>query len=161
MTWRDKMTATATKAKKCDTFRMRGWRFFLGDPCYAFPADRPELWSGICDHLLFIGTDKSQIIPDVGGSGYSVLVFPTGNGDGVYLGSDGRKYGVDSGTLGLVPWEIIMWANRDRNIAVVMEELSRLGRIIENDADDLFCVNNAGKMKFGNITIDTRGKKWG
>jgi len=147
-------------AKRHGTFRMRGWKFFLGDPCYAFPADRPELWSGICDHLIFFGTDKSQVIPDVGGSGYSVLVFPVANGDGVYSGSDGHEYGIDSGTLGLVPLELVVFAHGGKGTADVMARLNRLGRIIEIDADELPCTNRDGEMIFGGITIDTRGKQW-
>ena len=153
------MTATVMTSKKHYTFRMHGWRFFLGDPCYAFPADRPELWSEICDHLIFTGTDKSQVIPNVGGSGYSILVFPTGNGDGVYRGSNGRNYGVDSGTLGLVPWELIMYSHLGKDTAVVMEKLIRLGSFIDVETDEILCMNNAGNLKFGNITIDTRGNQ--
>ena len=38
--------------------------------------------------------------------GRKVLWFWTSYGDGSYLGSDGNLYGVDSGSLGLVPSEV-------------------------------------------------------
>jgi len=141
-----------------DTTRVVGRRFYLGDPCHAFPEDRPEYWEGVCDYMRdHGGYDRDHLVP-VGA--HTILVFPTKRGDGVYPGGDGRNYGVDSGTLGLVPLELIeRMHGGTADMPAVMARLERLGRFIGNpDRDAIIpCVNRDGNMAFGDIRIDTTG----
>lgn len=72
--------------------------YFLGDPCYCLE----DGWSPLLDS---IGYENGSLAKPVGTlpSGANVLIFHTAYGDGVYEGSDGFEYGVDSGCIGLVP----------------------------------------------------------
>jgi len=138
--------------------RMIGRKFFLGDPCFAFPDDKRWFWEEVCDYMRDNGGfDKDHCVP-VGN--HHIVVFPTGRGDGVYFGSDGRTYGVDSGALGLVPLELVAWMHGENaDMAAVAGRLERFGRIIGDSARDAIipCTNQGGDMTFGEISINTGG----
>lgn len=72
--------------------------YILGDPCYSVAReDWIPLLEG-CDY--FTGQPIGSV------SGREVLAFSTQYGDGIYLGSDGNEFPVDSGMIGLVPADL-------------------------------------------------------
>jgi len=75
--------------------------------------------------------------------GHPVFVGPT-YGDGVYADNDGDEYFVDSGTIGIVPEEMIDSNNR-----------ADLGQIIEFRTDFEVSYED-GIFQFGNLVIDTK-----
>lgn len=76
--------------------------------------------------------------------GYPVFVAPTSDGDGVYTDNDGDEYFVDSGTIGIVPEEMIDPNNR-----------ADLGQVIEFRTDFEVSYED-GIFQFGNLVIDTK-----
>lgn len=72
--------------------------FYIGDPCYVLPDEiYNEIWG---DKYNF----KDGKI-EVGDKAF--LVHGTAYGDGEYFDGIGTSYGVDSGTLALIPLELI------------------------------------------------------
>jgi len=105
--------------------------YFLGDPCYAI--DNAD-WHDFLDRTDFMDSVDDQ-------NGKIAFGFSTAYGDGTYKASNGYKFGVDSGTIGLV--------HIDRASDTTG------GQVITFDRDTL-CTNDNGKMTFGNIRINTR-----
>ena len=113
--------------------------YYFGDPCYAMnDAD----WTTVCEVMARI--------PDIGGPvrvGESVVcIFSTAHGDGVYQsrGAGSYEIGVDSGTIGIVPWALV---NADS------EHLS-LGHKVTFDRD-VYCKSDGKMLTFGKYTVDT------
>lgn len=72
-------------------------QFYIGDPCYVLGDD------------LYYGTwDKIYGFEDgvINCGEFSFIVHGTAYGDGEYSDEQGRIYGVDSGTIALVPIEL-------------------------------------------------------
>jgi hypothetical protein len=78
--------------------------YWLGDPCYTVPDDD---WMPLLRTCGVFGAsdDPADGQPGPVGTvrGHEVLAFGTAHGDGEYQGSDGHRYGVDAGLIGLVP----------------------------------------------------------
>ena len=74
-------------------------KFYVGDPCYVLSDD---IYYGIWD-------DKYNFEDGIidCGNGLSFLVHGTAYGDGSYQGTNGTEYGVDSGTLAVIPMDLI------------------------------------------------------
>ncbi len=111
-------------------------QYAIGDPCYAVPD---QDW----DELLLSCNYFQNPIGHVkdGMQKFFVLAFSTKWGDGCYRGTDGKEYPVDAGLIGLVPAEMIE-DNADCEL-VTFEK-------------DTLCIDDgSGKLRFGNITIDT------
>lgn len=71
--------------------------YTIGDPCYYF-SDKYESREEFLSSNNFPGEgclDQEGKIP--------VVVFDTLYGDGNYFDNDGNEYGVDSGTIGIIP----------------------------------------------------------
>lgn len=103
----DMTTETKTK-EKARIIRVQSWKvevpagtYYLGDPCYSIQNN--DTWSKVCDGW-FNGNEYGQPLAEIGDS--FVLGFNTRHGDGVYYDQNGAEYGVDSGTIGLVPIEL-------------------------------------------------------
>ena len=73
--------------------------FYIGDPCYVLPD---EIYYGVWDEQYNF-EDGKIIVKD----GLAFLVHGTAYGDGEYFDDIGTSYGVDSGTLAVVPFELI------------------------------------------------------
>lgn len=74
--------------------------FYFGDPCYVLGDELyHEVWGGIYEYQDCIVKDPK--------TGMRFAVHGTAYGDGTYKGSDGEVFSVDSGTLALVPTELI------------------------------------------------------
>ena len=74
-------------------------KFYVGDPCYVLSDD---IYYGIWD-------DKYNFEDGIidCGNGLSFLVHGTAYGDGSYQGTNGAEYGVDSGTLAIIPMDLV------------------------------------------------------
>ncbi len=74
--------------------------FYIGDICYVL-SDKvyDDLWGEKHGYKDGIYNDPE--------TGVSFAVAETAYGDGTYSDNEGREYDVDSGTIGLVPEELI------------------------------------------------------
>lgn len=120
--------------------------YFVGDPCYAIPNDE---WDAFLNEGFFPAEDAEQNVFEY--KGMKVFAHYTKYGDGSYLGSDDRRYAVDSGSIGAVPIELCGKYSR--------EELERLGRIMKYDAT-FFVDYDEGLFTIGDVDIDT-DPSWG
>lgn len=112
--------------------------YILGDPCYTVPEDRwMDLLNSNCDYF------EASPIGEL--DQYFVLAFGTAYGDGEYTDNTGWKYPVDSGLIGLVPWELGKHRYEENMVKLTM-------------MDDFECTNNDGVMKFDYIIIDTKNE---
>lgn len=74
--------------------------FYFGDPCYVLGDEfYHEVWGGIYEYQDCIVKEPK--------TGMRFAVHGTAYGDGTYYGSDGNEFGVDSGTLALIPLELV------------------------------------------------------
>lgn len=74
--------------------------FYVGDLCYVLADDLYyDVWGGKYGYRSCVFTD-----PD---TGLRVAVADTAFGDGCYIGSDGTKFPVDAGNIGVVPLELV------------------------------------------------------
>lgn len=72
--------------------------FYIGDPCYVLPDEiYDEIW----------GEEYNFIDGKITVNEFSFLVHGTAYGDGEYFDNIGTSYGVDSGTLSVIPFELI------------------------------------------------------
>jgi hypothetical protein len=81
---------------------------------------------------------------------HHVWMAGTAYGDGVYEDRQGRSYGVDSGTIGLMP--VVLCSPR----GLARTTLDELGHVITfPQGCEPRCDN--GLFRIGHLTIDTRG----
>lgn len=78
--------------------------FYIGDICYVLGE---PLYHGVWGEQYNFqhGTFSDPK------TGLSVAVAGTAYGDGCYLGSDGTKFPVDAGVIGVVPLELVQYKN--------------------------------------------------
>jgi hypothetical protein len=69
--------------------------------------------------------------------------FKTAYGDGCFTGSNDFDYGVDSGSIGLIHVDITSKCSVDLCTLVTFDKPT-------------VCTNDNGRMKFGNIRINTK-----
>ena len=112
--------------------------YVIGDPCYAFPG---RLWSEL---LSANGCFDEK--PMVEFEGITVLGLETMFGDGVYLGSDGFSYCVDSGLIGAVSATPEVLAHEFRE---------RLGTLVTFETDVRASRSVDGTITIGHIIIKT------
>jgi len=111
--------------------------YYLGDPCYVVPD---KDWSKFCD-IFFENLDE----PFKFSKGKTFLAFGTAYGDGVYTDNEGRKYPVDAGIIGLVPVG---------SVPKPVVNIHWPTHVIDF-AEPFECENEAGKMTFGHLVINT------
>ena len=99
---------------------------YLGDPCYA-------LGNHIYDTVW--GAEHGFSTGKINTPEGSFVVDDTSYGDGVYYGSDGREYPVDSGTIALIPWS--MCAQFDSH-----DDANRQGRVLDCAAPVMWTSND-------------------
>ena len=111
--------------------------YYLGDPLYFF---KKEDWQKVLDtcRLFQDPIGKST-------NGWPVLGFSTAYGDGLFRGSDGFYYAVDSGIIGLILTD---------GITGEIAKVERLCQKVQFP-EETICSNDDGRMKFGTIVIDT------
>lgn len=118
---------------KSMTIEVPAGRYVIGDPCYAISGSKR--WSGFgnsCD--WFDGSAIARL------GDQWIVGFGTAYGDGLYRGSDGNNYPVDSGLLGLVPVE---FADTTQDLPII--EMSSSG----------LCFYDNGVIHLGPVKIDT------
>ena len=114
--------------------------YFIGDPCYAIEYEK---WDDYLMHLW----DAGKGIFDF--EEFTVCAFDTKHGDGCYSDNNDCSFSVDAGLIGATPISLCVKYGK--------EELSRLGHIVDFDADFIVYSDMAdeGKIVFGDIIIKT------
>ena len=112
--------------------------YYIGDLCYVLSDEDYDALV-----KLIISSNKEARWEGYF-KGYRVFVAPTCYGDGVYADNDGDEYFVDSGTIGIVPEELIDSNNR-----------ADLGQIIEFRTDFEVSYDD-GIFIFGDVVIDSK-----
>ena len=108
-------------------------KYVIGDLCNALSADE---WQDYC---------FSEQLPE------GAFSFHTFTGDGTYVDSEGREYGVDSGTIGILPLDKV--SDRDKlKTALKYRIVQVLDRPTVSGAD---CYEADGIITLGPIVIDT------
>lgn len=122
--------------------RMKAGKYWLSDPCYVL---REELipgfdWVRDFSKPVFGGNSTiTEATCRVTVNGHVCIAFNTEHGDGVYMSSQGHELGVDSGSIGLIPVELV------RSGDAHMVEFP----------EDFDCWEQGGVLHFGRIMIDT------
>lgn len=145
-------TAVTMTALDATHVAVSAGRYFVGDPCYPFPNNGPDRrqWHRMLNACnYFDGYPVGTVT--VKGQTFPVLGFSTAYGDGGYPGTDGVIYAVDSGTLGLVPMDLVEAFARENDD----EWLCQLGSIVNFPEGFIAKVEGEGKMTFGPIVIET------
>jgi len=119
--------------------RMPAGEYWVGDPCYAVPADRWMEWLEAAGYQ----TQDRYLLAHLDGK--PVLGISTAHGDGCYPDDHGNEYPVDAGLIGLVPVEIA--ADND---AHHLEGMHR----VRFDSD-FECRYDEGVIVLGHIAINT------
>lgn len=109
--------------------------YWIGDPCYVI---RDAAWTDLLAQTDYLSEPVGTV------NGKPVVALATLHGDGEYMDQDGVLYGVDSGTIGIVPVELI--AEVPANDGRVVEFPHGL-LVGDGGGDGLLC--------FGHIHIDT------
>lgn len=112
-------------------------KYYIGDLCYAI-----EDWDTFCNLTI---KDSECLYGKFPWKSANLWQHGTAYGDGCYNGTDGVKYGVDAGLIGILPIEYADKKDYD---------LTELGSIVEFDHPFSVHYEN-GKFKFGHIYIDT------
>lgn len=109
--------------------------YWVGDLCYVLQADE---W----DELMIQTSLAEEAVAEI--RGFKVGYCGTAFGDGVYMDEERNLYPVDSGSIGIMPLEKIKVSNK----------IMQLGRIIQ--MPESFSIENQnGRLRFGNVLIDT------
>lgn len=144
--------------------------YFVGDLCYVLDDNdwqtfcavldtREEMLDGVAeaeanddcyDCENFLVPDEFSFGED--GSGRPFAAFSTKYGDGCYLGSDGNRYAVDSGTIGCIKVSDI------RDTAKLQNALEQGLGHLHDFGEDFYlcqCLYDDGVIVIGSVEIDT------
>ena len=117
--------------------------FYIGDPCYVLSDERYDQWDnkyGYQDGVIEI-------------DGYKFIVHGTAYGDGEYFSNiNGVSFGVDSGTLAVIPLELV--SQIDVNLDVIPEGEFENGYIIKGDTASLEYDKGIFTFKIDEKTIE-------
>jgi hypothetical protein len=114
--------------------------YVIGDPCYQL---NDEQWDEVLDTSDHFHNPVGTFTLNNGGKGFTVA-FTTPFGDGLYADVDDRDYGVDSGTIGIIPVDQV--DNLDDGCAHIVTFTSPFTcRMIKHT------------MMFGHVEIDASG----
>lgn len=102
-------------------------KIYIGDICYALDRDYyTKVWGD--EHGFENGKFAVTDVKNMNDDYFHFAVHGTCYGDGTYDGSDGKKYSVDAGVLGLVPQEL--WESKD-DPDRFYEFINCLGTVVE------------------------------
>ena len=108
-------------------------RYVVGDLCNALNSDE---WQDYC---------FSEQLPE------GAFSFHTATGDGTYVDAEGREYGVDSGTIGILPLDKVSDQEKLRTALKY-----RIVQILDIDeVDETDCYEEDGVIVLGPVTINT------
>ena len=108
-------------------------KYVIGDLCNCLNQDD---WFAYCDN---------EELPD------GAFSFHTFTGDGVYLDQEDREYGVDSGTIGIIPLDKV--SDQDKLRTALKYRLVQILDLDEVTEDD--CYEEDGVITLGPIVIVT------
>lgn len=123
---------------------MPAGRYFIGDPRYVVDDGT---WDKLLDSY-FENPLPFESIWAVNIDGTPVFGFDTASGCGVFLDSEGHRYPVDSGTIGLVP-ESLAVSHSDR------AAIDAFGSFQEFDQPIRCRRTPSGILTFDDLTINT------
>ncbi len=110
-------------------------KFYIGDPCYVLSDD---IYYGVWDDKY--NFKDGQIYCE---DGLAFIVHGTAWGDGEYDGTNGKSYGVDSGTLAVIPIELVS-----------KEDGLEYGSVETSNAAELEYEDGLFKFKFDDHTVE-------
>lgn len=113
--------------------------YYIGDPCYIFDKS----WNEVLNQTDFFSSDEIQTL-----FGERCFAVSSG-GDGCLFDNKGRKYFVDSGTIGAMPINLI---DIDKKVTIEEVFLSEGMHIVEF-TEDFEVGHDYGSVTFGNIYI--------
>lgn len=113
--------------------------YYIGDPGYIFG----ESWNEVLNQTDFFDSDDIQTL-----FGERCFAASSG-GDGCLFDNQGRKYFVDSGTIGVMPISLI---DIDKKVTIEEVFLSEGMHIVEF-TEDFEVDHDYGGVTFGNIYI--------
>ena len=117
-------------------------RYYVGDPCHVVATGD---WGKWLDDAYDNDFDPTKLLlADI--NGCPVVGIPTAHGDGRYFDDEGNGFGVDSGLLGLVPWNVV-------DASKILER-PWLGLLVDFK-DSAECWSRGGTIHLGEITIYT------
>ena len=117
-----------TLSPKVDTMR-----YVIGDMCNALSSDD---WANYC---------INEQLPE------GAFSFHTAIGDGTYFDGDGFGYGVDSGTIGILPLDKV--SDMDKLKTALKYRIVQVLDLPEVTEDD--CYEQDGVIVLGPVTINT------
>ncbi len=118
--------------------------FYVGDVCYEMTDEDYDADWHNKDYTDFEGEHELR--------GHKFAIGGTAYGDGEYQDQIGHRYGVDSGTIGILPYELC----KDKN----PYELDKLGRFIRATSATFTAEDGVFDIEFSTkdyIHIDTNG----
>lgn len=108
-------------------------RYVIGDLCNCLNQDD---WFDYCN---------DEVLPE------GAFSFHTFTGDGTYIGSDGFAYGVDSGTIGIIPLDKVSDTDKLREaLKYRVVQIVEIDEIAEESVSE-----KDGVITFGSVIIDT------
>lgn len=113
--------------------------YFIGDPCYIVSDDK--VWDHILSETDYFANPYE--IDDV----IMLCACSTSYGDGVYVGSDGKNYPVDSGCIGAF--------NVDCEGIELSEDALKMGSVYTFESEFEVSTDPRGIIQIGHISIDT------
>jgi len=122
--------------------KMKAGKYWLADPCYVLDEGKiPGFdWARDFSNPVFGGNPTiTEATCQVTINGHVCVAFNTDLGDGTYMSSHGHALGVDSGSIGLVPVELV--DSKDADMVEFPE--------------DFECWDDYGVLHFGGIIVDT------
>ncbi len=108
-------------------------KYVIGDLCNALNSDQ---WQDYC---------ASDVLPE------GAFSFHCFTGDGTYFDQEGREYGVDSGTIGILPLDKVSDQDKLRTaLKYRIVQILDIPAVSETD-----CYERDGVIVLGPITINT------
>jgi hypothetical protein len=128
-----------------ETIKTNTKRVWIGDPCYVI---QDELWDDVCFQVFKGGHKEVGFVITVKYEGQELTFIMCGTeyGDGVYNSQSGFEYGVDCGSLGIIPEELI---HKDYNLDDSLGqsfEIESENISLETDGNGTFIFKNGNKV---------------
>ena len=108
-------------------------KYFIGDMCNSLSSDD---WMDYC---------FNEVLPE------GAFSFRTYTGDGTYADSEGREFGVDSGTIGILPLDKV--SDQEKLRTALKYRIVHILDIPEVDETD--CYEEDGIITLGPVIINT------
>jgi hypothetical protein len=115
--------------------------YYIGDLCYVMG----DVWTDVCD-IIIDGRDCLNGQFNLSNK-VRFAIYSTKWGDGLYPDNSGRKYSVDSGSIGCIN---VIDLDPD-----VMKRAEELGHIVEFTEGFVTSSDEDGLITFGHVIINT------